>query len=150
SLAGGAVARAVRVAPASVGDRDGRAARPDRSAAGAQRPHRAGAARSHLGGALLDLLSPPALTRLGQPIDRVVELVLPRQRVGVVLRDAGAVVLGPEGDAALVVVLGHLVDPALADVGHVADEARGGEAGQVAHDVVLQLLGLGDAGPPVL
>ncbi len=33
------------------------------------------------------------------------------------------------------------MDPALADERHVADDPRGGEAGQVAHDPVLQLLG---------
>jgi hypothetical protein len=34
------------------------------------------------------------------------------------------------------------VHPALADERHVADDARRGEAGQVAHDRVLQVLGL--------
>ncbi len=64
--------------------------------------------------------------------------------------EAGAVVLGPVADALIAVVVLHLVDPALAHEGHVAHDARRREAGQVAHDVVLELLRLGDADAPVL
>ena len=42
------------------------------------------------------------------------------------------------------------MDPALADKGHVANHSRCGEARQVAHDVVLQLLGFMDGQAPVL
>ena len=42
------------------------------------------------------------------------------------------------------------MDPALADERHVADDARRGEAGEVAHDRVLQFLRLVYGQPPVL
>src|SRR5437762_3053579 len=73
-----------------------------------------------------------------------------RDRLRAVVLDPGAVVLGPVRDPLLAIVLGHLVDPALPDVGHVADDARGGESGQVAHDVVLELLRLRHRRAPVL
>src|SRR5436190_20949163 len=82
------------------------------------------------------------LTRLGEGVDRVVVLVAARESLGVAGLDAGAVVLGPVRDPLVAVVLLHLVHPALADERHVAHDARRGEARQVAHDVVLQLLGL--------
>src|SRR5664280_2045148 len=42
------------------------------------------------------------------------------------------------------------MDPALADERHVAHDARGGEPGQVPHEVMLQPLRLGQREPPVL
>ena len=62
----------------------------------------------------------------------------------------GAVVLAPERHPALGLVRLGLVHPALADERHVADDARGREAGQVAHDRLLQVLGLLEREPPVL
>ncbi len=64
--------------------------------------------------------------------------------------DRGAVVLGPVRDAVLAVVLGDHVHPPLPDERHVAHDPRRGVPGQVAHHVVLQLLGVPDRHPPVL
>src|SRR5438270_3701684 len=78
---------------------------------------------------------PPAITAgLGERADRVVVREPPAEGVGVVGLDAGAVVLRPVADAELAVVVLDLVDPALAHERDVAHDARGGEAGEVAHD----------------
>ncbi len=58
--------------------------------------------------------------------------------------------LAPERHPALGLVGLGLVHPALADVRHVADDARRGEPGQVAHDRLLEVLGLLEREPPVL
>ena len=86
-------------------------------------------------------------------IVRTVHPVVP-PHVDYALTDTGRTLIGPlaerdprdeadEDRPALAVVLVDLVHPALADVGHVDGDARRGEAGEVAHDVVLELLGLG-------
>ena len=96
------------------------------------------------------VLAPPLLADLGQGVDRVVVLVGAGQRLGVVALDRRPVVLGPVRDAVVAVVRLELVHPALADERYVADDPRRREAGQVAHDAVLQLLGPGHRHPPVL
>src|SRR3954452_6967101 len=85
------------------------------------------------------VLGPPLLALDREGVDRVVVLVGAVQRLGVLLLDAGAVVLLPVRDAADLVVLGQLVHPALPDVRHVADDPRRREAGQVPEDAVLQV-----------
>src|SRR5262245_44050598 len=81
-----------------------------------------------VGLAEVGVLGPPALAGLGEGVDRVVVLVGAGERLGVRGLDGGAVVLGPVGDTALGVVVRDLVDPPLADEGHVADDPRCGEA----------------------
>src|SRR5436190_811352 len=98
----------------------------------------------------LRALPPVGLPLLGEGRDRVVVRVPPGQRLGVLELDAGAVVLRPVRDPALAVVFVELVDPPLPDERDVAHHAWGGEPGEVAHDRVLELLGLRHAGPPVL
>ena len=75
---------------------------------------------------------------------------MPVKRGGVVGLDAGEIVLGPVGDATLAVVAGDLVYPPFPEIRHVTDDARGGESGEIAHDLVLQLLCLPQRDPPVL
>src|SRR6266540_600347 len=101
-------------------------------------PARVGPGASRSGGDVF--LAPPVLAGGGEGVDRVVVGVHAGERVGVVLLDGRAVVLRPVGDAALAVVFDEHVHPALADERDVADDAGGGVAGQVAHDVVLELL----------
>src|SRR5215207_5600790 len=62
------------------------------------------------------VLLPPGLALGGEGVDRVVVLVGAVQGLGVLLLDAGAVVLLPVRDAADLVVLRQLVHPALPDI----------------------------------
>src|SRR5579859_257531 len=84
--------------------------------------------------------APEILSCFRQRVDWVVILVAAIQRFGVVRFNSRAVILCPVGNAQLPVVLLHLVHPALADKRHIANDTWRGESGQVAHDVVLQLL----------
>src|SRR5207245_9136569 len=104
-------------------------ARPRCGSAAARPTWRCSITLEGLGGALRDLLPPPPLPRLRQQVDRIVVLVPARHRLGVVLLDPGPVVFRPVRDALFPIVLRELVDPALAHVGHVADDARRREAG---------------------
>src|SRR5690349_5095304 len=94
------------------------------------------------------LLAPPVLTGRREGVDRVVVRVLAGQRFLVGVLEGGAVVLGPVGDAAFPVVLGEHVHPPLADEGDVAHDPGRGVPREVAHDVVLELLGLPDRHAP--
>src|SRR5207249_11923545 len=76
--------------------------------------------------------APEGLARFRQGVDRVVVLVAPRDRVGVVGLEGGAIVFRPVRDALFAIVVRELVHPALADERHVADDARRGEARQVS------------------
>src|SRR6266566_2414420 len=90
------------------------------------------------------LAAPPFLTCGGQGVNGVVILVEALERLRIVGFDAGAIILGPVGDAFFTVVVLHLMNPTLADKGHIANHPWCGKAGQVPHDVVLQLLGFLD------
>src|SRR5437868_3560595 len=93
--------------------------RPPASQTGGDASERAGG----LAGQGAFVVAPPGAAFLGEGVDRVVVGVLAGEGQVVACLDAGAVVLGPVGDAARGVVAGDLVDPALADVGDVADHA---------------------------
>src|SRR6266566_1078776 len=106
-------------------------ARPRCRSAAARPTSRCSITSDASGGALRNLLTPPPLPRLGQQVDRVVVLVPARHRLGVVLLDPGPVVLRPVRNALLPIVLRELVHPPLAHVGHVADDARRREPGEI-------------------
>src|SRR5229473_5618678 len=90
------------------------------------------------------LAAPPVLTRSRQGIDWIVVFVEAAQGFRIVGFNAGLIVFRPVGDALLAVVLLQLMDPALADERHVANDARRGKARQITHDVMLELDGFMD------
>src|SRR5215471_21350313 len=96
------------------------------------------------------LSSPPSLAGLRQGVDGIVVLVFARQRARLTGVERSAIVLGPVGNTLLAIVLIPLMDPALSNVGNVADDPRGREARQVAHDLVLKRLRLVNREAPML
>src|SRR5258708_26316855 len=96
------------------------------------------------------VLAPPLLAGGRKRIDGVVILVAAREGFGVVCLNPGFVILRPIRDSPFAVVVLQLVHPPLADEGNVTHDSRRGEAWQIAHDVVLQVLRFVDRQPPML
>src|SRR5690348_9914678 len=108
------------------------------------------ATRGSRAGPYLLIGPPPRLTRRGQEVDGIVVFVPSRERIRIRELNTRAIVLRPPRNAEFAVVFGQLMHPPLADEGHVADNPRRCEPWKIAHDIVLQLLCLEDAQPPVL
>src|SRR5271170_915565 len=71
-------------------------------------------------------VAPEILAVLGQGVNGIEVFVAARERFRVIGFDAGAIILGPVGDAQLAVVFFHLVNPALSDERNIANHARSG------------------------
>src|ERR1700730_14897982 len=106
--------------------------------------------RRSAGGAVPGAGAPPGLAPFRDPVDGVVVGILAAEREWVLGFHPGSVVLRPVRSPYIGGVAGNLMPPPLADIGDVTDHPGGGEAGQVAHDLVLEVLRLGQGKPPVL